>query len=94
MANVYAFTPQCLTALKEIRATYPSSRTTLLFRAMRQIADNPRLPGSGLSYHDPQQPDARFYRVPPLNSPLKLTIFYRVTAPGIVEFTNVWYSAP
>jgi hypothetical protein len=90
MATIYAFTPHCHAVLQQIRTTYPRRELTPLFQATRHLAVDPLLPGSGLSYHDPQYPEARFYRVPSSRSSSQFTIFYRVADDGIVIFTNVW----
>jgi hypothetical protein len=89
MAIVYGFTLHCQTALKQIRATCSRQDISLLFRALRAIATNPLLPGSGLSFHDPADPKARLYRVS-----AKFLIFYHMTDQGTVEFTDVWFSTP
>jgi len=89
MAILYGLTLHCQSVLKRIRTVCPRQDVSLLFRALRAIAQNPLLPGSGLSFHDPADPKARLYRVSS-----KFLIFYHVTDQGVVEFTDVWFSTP
>jgi len=90
MAIVYAFTPHCRAVLQQIRAAYSRQQLAPLFQALRAIAANPLLPGSGLSHHDPAHPKDRLYRVPAALFSLQFVIFYRVTDDGRVLFTSVW----
>ena len=90
MAIVYDFTPHCRAVLQQIRTAYARQQLTPLFQALRAIAANPLLPGSGLSYHDPTHPTDRLSRVPSALFSPSFLIFYRARDDGTVLFTNVW----
>jgi hypothetical protein len=79
------FTNHCRSELAKIRAVYTRQEITKLFRAINAIERDPMLPGSGLSYHDPEDLNARMYRIPPF------IIFYSPKSQGVIEFTNVWH---
>ncbi|HJY82359.1 MAG TPA: type II toxin-antitoxin system RelE/ParE family toxin [Candidatus Binatia bacterium] len=91
MATGYDFTPHCRAVLQQIRTAYSRQQLAPLFQALRAIAANPLLPGSGLFHHDPTHSNDRLYRVPSALFSPAFIIFYRVTDDGIVLFINVWH---
>ena len=89
MAAPYRILPRCIAALRQIKAIHSRRDYNLLIRTLNRIAANPMLQGSGVSYHDPAHPDARFYRIPQLP---KFMVFHRIGDDGMVEFTDVWHT--
>lgn len=87
MALVYGFTPRFWKELAQVRSASSPQERALLFNALREVVRSPTLRGR-LSFHDPKDPKARCYLVPPF------TILYTTTDAGTALFTSVFRSGP
>ena len=85
-AVVYDMTEGFRAALRRERANVSPREATILFQALNDIARNPLLSGSQVSFHNPSDADARRYS----RAPFEFLYPASDRGKGIVKFTHVY----